>query len=225
MSFLFLLYKQRGKGNSDKPVIILEEAAFLDPIGFINVIVPIMNMKQAVLIGISSPSYNKMNYYHKMQQIKNPITKKRLALSVEAIVACDDCIKKNIAEWCRHFESMRPSWQSLEAVQTSVILLNELGQGQAAARELSGIISMGEGRVFNTKSIEKLSKRPLFVTSSCAKPTHVGIFVDPNAGGESEMAIISVCLVNSVLVVCIFLSFYFFYRRRITVNSLIKQLF
>lgn len=59
---------------------------------------------------------------------------------------------------------------------------------------------MNEKKAYDSSLIEKISNSKIFVTSSNQPPADIGIFVNPNAGGDSEMAIVSVCSVDGVLV-------------------------
>jgi len=52
------------------------------------------------------------------------------------------------------------------------------------------------------KLIENFSKREFFIGESYNKPKYIGVFVDPNAGGVSSIAIVSVAIVNGAFVVC-----------------------
>jgi len=68
-----------------------------------------------------------------------------------------------------------------------------------------GILTTSEDKIFDRKWIEKLDKRPLWerTTRDC-KPTHIFMSVDPNAGGTSQMAIVSIAWVKRTYMVCFF---------------------
>lgn len=73
---------------------------------------------------------------------------------------------------------------------------------KASAREISGVTATSEGQAFDAKSILNLKNKPTFKGTRSNRPKHIGVFVDPNAGGSSHMAIISLCQVEGRLILC-----------------------
>ena len=195
--------KQRGRGNHPRVMIVCEELAFWDPFGFANVVLPIMSMKNAIMLGISSPAYGAMNFFTRLQHITLPNSDQRVCLTVSAELACPNCKKRGLAAWCSHHNSMLPHWLCSQAQHRNRLIYDALNMSQAAERELGGITASGGNKAFTPKSIKKLRGRKLFGGETRNKPTHIGIFVDPNAGGGSDAAILSICVADGVFVVCL----------------------
>lgn len=197
--------KHRGKGNHPRALVILEEMAFLDPRAFVNVVLPIMSMKHARVVGISSPAYDEFNFFTRLQHIKFPNSKQHVCLTVKAELSCKRCKRRNIAAWCTHYNSMLPEWINQEQQFVNRLVMKALNMEDAAKREIGGIVASMQNHAFDPKSISRLRKRRLFRAANENAPNCIGIFVDPNAGGTSELAIISMCLVSGAFVVCVLL--------------------
>lgn len=203
--------KQRGQGNEEAPLIICEELAFWNPRGYINVVQPIMNMRGAIQIGISSPAYDEFNFFTQLQHIKFPNSEQHVCLTVLAELVCKRCRRRNVAAWCTHYNSMLPNWISSEAQFINRLIFKALNMERAAERELGGMTASSGNLAFDANSMKRLRRRDLFGGVEGTQPKYIGVFVDPNAGGDNEMAIVSVCLVNGAFVVCFL--FYSFSRR------------
>lgn len=82
------------------------------------------------------------------------------------------------------------------------LIYKGLNMDRTSARELSGV-SMGlEGQAFSNQIIDRFILSQPINWEHLDRPKHIGVFVDPNAGGSSLMAIVSVCLHQGRLIVC-----------------------
>lgn len=198
---------QRGQGNDEDVIIICEEAAFWNQLGFLNVVVPISSMKRSKTIFISSPSYSEFNWFQKLQNIKYPNTNDYICFTIKAELSCESCKKRGVASYCTHHNSMIPPWISDKNKFFSGLIYKALKMEKVGERELCGISDGSEGMAIDAKLIKRFSEKSFFIGESYNRPKYIGIFVDPNAGGKSSMGIISVALINGALVVCLLLFF------------------
>lgn len=184
--------------------------AFWEIGGFINVVLPIMSMKNAKLIGISSPAYNEFNFFSRLQEIKLPNTNMHICLTVKAELCCPTCKKNGTGAYCVHYNSLLPPWISSVAKYQNSLIYKALKMEKAGERELSGMNDTQSGMALEQKVITRFSENDFFASESYNEPKYIGIFVDPNGGGGSSFAIVSVTMIMGALIVCLFYFFLFF---------------
>ena len=156
---------------------------------------------------ISSPAYCEFNWFSKLQDIKYPNKDEYICFTVKAELSCEACKKRGVAAYCTHHNSMIPPWISDNNKFVSGLIYKALKMEKAGERELSGISDSNAGMAINMQLIDRFSKKEFFVGESYNKPRFIGIFVDPNAGGTSSMAIVSVTIIAGAFVVCLFIVF------------------
>lgn len=87
---------------------------------FYEVIVPLMEMKNAVLIGISTP-IDTFSFFHAMLELRYPDTGEYVFNRYAAELICGNCkLLESYAEECRHNLDLIPPWKdqnSLEVVK------------------------------------------------------------------------------------------------------------
>ncbi len=181
--------------------------AFWEVCGFINVVMPIMSMKNAKLIGISSPAYNEFNFFSRLQDVKLPNSDMHVCFTIKAELCCPACRKNNTGAYCTHYNSMLPPWISSKAKFINSLIFKALKMEKAGERELSGMNDSSSGMAIESKVIKRFSEKAPYEGRDYDAPKIIGIFVDPNAGGDSCMAIVSVTIVMDVLVVRIYFLF------------------
>ena len=98
-----------GQRGCTADIIILEEAAYLKPELFHQVIVPLLTVDHTALLAISSPG-DEMNYYSILQDLKNAYGDP-LFLNIRIGLACDRCIADSV-DVCVHQLKRLPSWKS-----------------------------------------------------------------------------------------------------------------
>ena len=85
---------------------------FMSPGGFANVILPILSMRLARLVGISSPAYSEYNFFNRLQDVTFPNSNRRVCITVSAELCCPRCKKRDLQDSCSHYLSMVPQWIS-----------------------------------------------------------------------------------------------------------------
>jgi len=183
--------EQSLKGVSGD-VIILEEAAYCDPGLVSEVVVPLLSMQQSVLLCIST-ILDSGNHYSKMMEMVDdyghPIFE-----SIKITLVCDDCLKTDHPEKCRHKLASMPRWLSSAKVETVRALLAE--DPAMLLRESLGISADGSEKAFGTEAIANMIKRvPNKLYYNIREPStnvnHVFVACDPSGGGASAFSVAS----------------------------------
>lgn len=171
----------RGTGGD---LVILEEAAFIDESVFNEVVIPLLEVSNTALVGISTP-LDKNNYYSSLVNLVDECGTKVFHV-FEAKNACDKCIAElEDPSQCPHVTLERPAWKSKEK-QKIVKALYKNNQ-TLLMRESMGIITEDVSGLFHQKSVEALISSEGIAPPKGA--TCVFVAIDPNGGGNSKFAI------------------------------------
>ena len=182
----------RGCGGD---VVYMEEAAFMALDVFFEVIVPLLEMETTALIAISTP-LDGMNFYSEMFELKGgdgqPLFNQlRIGLS------CAKCQAAGKAADCTHMKDVIPPWKS--AAKFDMVKAIYGDRKDLLAKESMGQITSDQCSVFPEKLINRMMQRPETRLKSCAKYIFLG--VDPNGGGASEMAIVTMTMeMNNIII-------------------------
>ena len=192
-----------------------QEAAYCDPGLVSEVVVPLLSMQQSVLLCISTildsgnralrieqclttPSKHATLLradYSKMMEMKDDYGN-YIFESIRITLVCDECLKTDAPEKCRHKLASMPRWLSSKKVETVRALLAE--DPAMLLRESLGISADGSEKAFSTVDIENMIKRvapPIVydVRNPQNNTSHLFIACDPSGGGASAFSIASVC--------------------------------
>ena len=107
---------------------------------------------------------------------------------------CDECLKTDHPERCRHKLASMPRWLSSKKVETVRALLAE--DPAMLLRESLGISADGSEKAFGTEAIEAMMRRvPKRLVYNVREPesnvNHVFVACDPSGGGASAFSIAS----------------------------------
>lgn len=183
----------RGTGGD---VIYMEEAAFMDIGIFHEVIVPLLEMDTTSLICISTPQ-DRQNYYSVMFDMRDPKSGEKLFNSIELSLVCDACKRGPHPERCTHMSHLLPKWKSSE--KQSMVRQIYAENSQDMLRESMGVITEETTAVFEASWINAFKERPRYREAQ-AFP-YIWVACDPNGGGESQMAIVTVAIEKSTYVI------------------------
>jgi len=179
-----------------------EEAAYLDPEVFFQVMVPLLGVKHTSLIMISTP-VNTENFYSELFNATDPETGEKLFNTFQVSLICDKCKGKQIESACRHRLQDIPSWKSAGKFK----MISEIFRGREVLykREEMGTVSDGGKPVFEKEHIESFFNHDPFVFKE--QPTHVFIACDPNASSDSktnrsQMALSACVYLHGQMTVC-----------------------
>lgn len=158
-------------------VIILEEAAFMPPATFFQVVVPLIGVKNTTLIAISTPENDK-NYYSRLMELKDQYGQ-YLFFNIQLGTVCDECLKMGRA--CNHLLMMRPSWQTAE----SKAKMDAIYAADTTMRdtETGGVVASTGTPVITALEIARFKERP--VHQFLVQPDVLYCGIDPAGGGNS----------------------------------------
>ena len=91
---------------------------------FYEVVVPLLEMGQAVLVMISTP-VDSFNFYSALMELRDPVTKQRIFLVYSVDLVCERCQKKPHPERCRHRLRMLPPWKSAEKMDLVALIMKD----------------------------------------------------------------------------------------------------
>ncbi len=100
----------KGTGGD---IIVLEEAAYVDPGFFYETVAPLMIVGTTTLIGISTLT-SEINFYTRLIRLKDKSTGLPLFSVMQIELACAKCREDGKAIDCVHLLHLVPRWQSSE---------------------------------------------------------------------------------------------------------------
>jgi hypothetical protein len=91
---------------------------------FYEVVVPLWEMGDAVMIMISTP-VDSFNFYSALLDMRDPDTGDRLFLVFEAELICKRCMTKPKPEDCKHNLRFLPPWKSAEKLNLVKMIMKD----------------------------------------------------------------------------------------------------
>lgn len=177
-----------GLRGIDADIIFLEEAAFI-PLEVITVIVlPLVRLRNAALIGISTPGTEEDNFFGEMMKLKDPHDPDDTMFDIVTIgLVCDACKKRKKGDSCRHLSHLQPRWISSSGVDDVRAMMK--GMSKVFMQENMGMNVSTTHRYFRAALVDSVfSTEPVTFTQP---PRTVYIGIDPSGGGNSNYAIAS----------------------------------
>ena len=101
-----------------------EEAAYMDLGVFYEVVVPLWEMGDAVMIMISTP-VDSFNFYSALLEMRDPDTGQRVFLVFEVELICRRCMTKEHPEKCKHNLKFLPPWKSAEKMDLVQMIMRD----------------------------------------------------------------------------------------------------
>lgn len=166
-------------------LIILEEMAVIDMGVFYEVVVPLLELDNTAMIGISTIK-GEDNFLTKFLKMKDD-SGKPFFKSYMFYLACETCRNAGLASSCTHLMNELPAWQSQRKHKRIRAMMED--QKELLEQETIGISHSSNERAFSTKSINSLFDRPSIVTPGSID--FIFISIDPNGGGASDFALTS----------------------------------
>lgn len=183
----------RGCGGD---VVYMEEAAFMALDVFFEVIVPLLEMETTALIAISTP-LDGMNFYSEMFELKGG-DGQPLFNQLRIGMSCEKCQKAGKAADCTHMASVVPPWKS--AAKFDMVKAIYGDRKDILARESMGQITNDAASIFSQGMVEKLLAKQEWDLKSGTRYVFLG--VDPNGGGDSQMAIVTMVMEMNNIIFC-----------------------
>lgn len=183
----------RGCGGD---VVYMEEAAFMALDVFFEVIVPLLEMETTALIAISTP-LDGMNFYSEMFELKGG-DGQPLFNQLRIGMSCEKCQKAGKAADCTHMASVVPPWKS--AAKFDMVKAIYGDRKDILARESMGQITNDAASIFSQGMVEKMLAKEEWDLKAGTKYVFLG--VDPNGGGDSQMAIVTMVMEMNNIIFC-----------------------
>ncbi len=98
----------KGTGGD---LIVLEEAAYVEPGFFYETVAPLLLIGNTSLIAISTLT-SEINFYTRLLRMRDKVTGLPLFTSISVQLACRRCIEDGRAAACVHMLHLVPRWQS-----------------------------------------------------------------------------------------------------------------
>jgi hypothetical protein len=174
----------KGTGGD---IIILEEAAYVDPGFFYETVAPLLIVGTTSLLAISTLT-SEINFYSRLLRMRDKVTNQPLFSVLSVTLACAKCREDGKAADCAHMLHLVPRWQSGDRhVKLKTVMQD---RPDLIESELSGLAFDSLQQVFRSVDMDIMFSQPppSWITNDA-----IHLFIDPAAGGPgSDYAILSV---------------------------------
>ena len=185
--------KLRGVGGD---LILLEEAAFMPIKMFHEVIVPLLELETTALICISTPQ-DSSNFYSMMFEMVDQGGEK-LFNQIQISMVCEDCKLTAHPEKCTHMKHLLPKWKS--GGKQDMVRQIYGDNTEDMLRESMGVTTNDSAAIFQDDWLKVFADRSPYTPRNI--PSFVFCACDPNGGGNSQMAIVSLYQDQNNFAVC-----------------------
>jgi len=168
---------------------------------FYEVVVPLWEMGEAVMIMISTP-VDSFNFYSALLDMRDPDTGERVFLVFEVELICRRCLTRENPENCKHNLKFLPPWKSSEKLEIVKKIMRD--QITILKRESMGVVTDEGGSLIESEYIKKFLAMPEHVLDVYTAVKHVLVTCDPNTSGSvgsSEMALMGIINQNGKRVI------------------------
>lgn len=156
----------------------LEEAAYLDPAMYYEVVVPLLLIEYTSIIGISTPR-SEFDFYTKQFDILDE-NDEPLFYTIRVGQSCQDCLNRHVK--CVHRVMRLPDWQP--AKNRDKVSRIQASDPDLFAREAGGDIVGSSQYPFDRRWISQLESSDAYDFKHQVQVLHLGI--DPSGGGKSS---------------------------------------
>lgn len=207
----------KGTGGD---IIILEEAAYVDPGFFYETVAPLLIVGGTSLLCISTLT-SEINFYTRLMRMRDSATDQPIFACLQIQLACDACRANGCAADCVHMLHLVPRWQSSERHRRLKTVMQD--RPDLIQSELAGVAFDSMQQAFRADDVDCMFSGHLPPAARADSATRaprleniaacfgvqvptaqlspdIYIFVDPAAGGpQSDYAIVSVMRSRGVL--------------------------
>lgn len=164
---------------------------------FYQVVVPLLEMKNAALIGISTPS-DSTNFYSELTELRDE-TGETIFNVFKVGMICDECKGKPNEQDCPHRTQDIPPWKSQTKRGVAKAIFGD--KVSTFKRESLGMISDDERAAFESAWVRAFINRPRYALRAIDQPKYMFVACDPSGGGESFMTLVSAFYLNGKWIV------------------------
>jgi len=175
--------KEQTTRGQTGDIIILEEAAMMEPGFVLSSVLPVAMLRDSAFLSISTLK-GETNWMSKLPDIR--IKGKRLFNSFFFLNACEECIKEGEALSCPHKKHERPAWISDEKTDKLAAIYAALGQTDLMKQEQMNMMIGSKDNTFSPDKIDKLFTREGVTIDQLneKRPSIVYVSCDPDMGGK-----------------------------------------
>lgn len=196
------MHTLRGVDADD--LVIIDEMAYIAPDLFYEVILPLIGVSRTRIIGISTPTKDRFNFFHRMINLRYPGTDDPVFKTYIVEVVCKYCKRTKQHNSCRHELHKLPDWKSASKLEI-IKLIYGPDREDMEARENLGMMLADRDNIFDEEWLANLEKRQRWENFSPEfRPQVIFMAVDPNAGGSSQLAIVSGAFIMNMFVVSLY---------------------
>ena len=167
-------------------MLILEEAAYVDPGFFYETVAPLTIVGTTTLLAISTLT-SEINFYTRLIKMRDKSTGLPIFISISIKLACDKCTEEGKSTECVHLLHLVPRWQNSERHLRLKTIMQD--RPDLIQSELAGVAFDSLQQAFRPKDVDKAFEaqhRKAIMDES------IYIMIDPAAGGpQSDYAILS----------------------------------
>lgn len=169
-------------------IVVLEEAAYMEPLVVKRVIIPLMSVQQCKLIGLSSPDTCE-NYYTRMTKLMDPATNKPLFNVIRIGHTCEECARAGTSETCTHVAQIPlPPWKPPGRRNTVRLMMDNEA---AFMREQLGIAMSDSKVIFAPEMVQALRTQPLYRFRMDRSVDLLYMVIDTFGGGDNSEFVIT----------------------------------
>lgn len=186
----------RGIGPA---LFLFDEMAHAKMAFFLEVIVPILGVKNTVFIGVSSP-LEENNFFNTLMTLTDERTKQKVFNTLEQTTVCEVCLQQRNMN-CTHLAYMIPPWKDPSLIAITANIYRALGQDEVERMELYGLTGQPFGGVVDANAVDDMFDKKRFIYNNQKQPDFVFVGHDPNAGGECHTGMCALCFVDGQIIV------------------------
>jgi hypothetical protein len=182
-------------------MVVIDEMAYIANALFYEVLVPLLEVNRTRIIGISTPTGNRYNLFTNLIQKSRPGSGSKIVVSFKVELVCDMCKSQGRYATCRHMDHLMPPWKGSSKRDDIKMIYGE-GEEDTRIKESLGVAIGEQDCIFPDNSLIAFSERPEWRNEmSTYRPKVIFMSCDPNSGGSSHTAIVSVAFISNRLVV------------------------
>lgn len=183
----------KGTGGD---ILILEEAAYVDPGFFYETVAPLLIVGRTSLLAISTLT-SEINFYTRLIKMRDKATNKPMFTTICIELVCAKCKAEGKLTECVHLMHLVPQWQNSERhVRLHTIMQDRPDLIQS---ELAGLAFDSLQQAFRPEDIERCLQ-PCKFTPEMDEMIYISI--DPAAGGpQSDYCVVTFTVRRGVVTV------------------------
>lgn len=184
----------RGVGGD---LIICEEAAAMEQDFIEQVVLPVVGPSSTAMVCISTIQMEDEdglpNWYTRILNLRHPTTGLPIFNVYQFVLACDECIKKKIANKCKCKISELPHWHDEGKQDILDMMYAALNAGGRRMAELLGLSLSKRITAFAVNKIQSLFNEKTNPRTRLGdlqpQPKQFFVSVDPSSGGSTSTAV------------------------------------